>query len=83
MKNKKRRTNKNKIRGNLVCFKDTELDEKAKRLLYAPLIEDELIEFRNIGKDAFGLRMQLAAKLSNVFKPISSDSLNIILEYLK
>lgn len=83
MKNKKKHSKKNKIRGDLSCFKGTELEKMANCLHSAPLIEDDLIKLRNIGKDAFGLRMQLAAKLSNVYKPISPKSLDIILDYMK
>ena len=83
-KNKKKKKNNNnkKIRGDISCFKDTDLDKKSRPLQYGPLIEDDLIELRNIGKAAFGARMKLAASLANVYVPISEQSLNIVLSHL-
>ena len=81
--NKKKKNNNNKrIRGNISCFKNTDLEIKARNLYHGPIIEDDLIELRNIGKAAFGARMKLAACLANVYVPISKQSLDIVLNHL-
>ncbi len=83
-KKKKKKKNKNKrIRGDLSCFKGSELEKMARTLFCGPLIEDDLISLRNTGKAAFGARMKMAACFSNVYTPISDVSLNIVLAHLK
>lgn len=82
-KNKKNKKNKkNNIRGDISCFKGTKLEKKARILYQGALIEDDLIELRNIGKEAFGSRMKLATSLANVYVPISKQSLDIISQHL-
>lgn len=82
MKKENKHRNHHKIRGNTDCFKNTVFETTFNMLYKGPLFMNDLITFRNLGKDMFGQRMNLAAKMCHAYVPINQQSLKILLDFL-
>lgn len=82
MKEKEKKKKSNRIRGNTRPFENTLMAERYTVLMEGFMPEDLLIEFRNLAKDAFALRMQDAARRCNKYTMISDSCRNIIITYL-
>lgn len=82
-KSKKKNKNHGKaIRGDTTPFEKTDFEKMSQKMKHGVLIEDELIMFRNLSKEAFASRMKKAAKLGSCYETISEKSLKIINTYL-